>query len=90
MLDSFRMKVLKVFKQGEAPAKLVSPVSDGSALVPVMVLTSWEREAKRRELVSLVEEEGVALPMSIEQILEVEDRGGIVDIRTGEIFYPEE
>lgn len=41
---------------------------------------------RRQELLDLVTREGIALPMSIEEILALEDDGHVVDLETGHII----
>lgn len=54
----------------------ISDVAKGAALL---------REQKQAELLELAKS-GVTLPMKIDDIIEIEQRGDIVDLETGQII----
>mgnify|MGYP000667982223 CR=1 FL=1 len=46
---------------------------------------AFQREQKQAELLALAKS-GVVLPMKIDDIIEIEQRGDVVDLDTGEII----
>ena len=44
-------------------------------------------DVRKIELIELAYREGIDLPMTPEEIIAIEDAGGIVDLRTGEVLH---
>lgn len=55
-----------------------------------MKTISVERQQKLADLYPWETETGKRLPMYSNRIVDIEEAGGIVDLTTGEIFYPKE
>ena len=45
------------------------------------------RDPRITELLDLAAAEGIDLPLPVEHILDLEDAGHVVDLRTGDIIY---
>jgi hypothetical protein len=44
-------------------------------------------DVRKIELIELAYREGIDLPMTPDEIIAIEDAGGIVDLRTGEVLH---